>query len=259
MTITWWRTEYPIRRNIKISTAGKFNILAGYPLTVAYNFTTLIGNNKARADFADIEVLYLDNDVWQVVPSYKFLQGEFLYIQFNAVENILDVNNKYYVYMGNPSLVNRPTQVTYTSSDYAIDTSVNGTGLSFTRPLEDWKDGISTVADAKAAFSFYGINARCIVRKGPDRGLMELKVDNSPAINIDTYNPVYMDSIVYTSSGLELSQHDIRLRATGDKSKYSAGTSIQIVKFQYSRFVQGIDQGEEINPGLSSSRIMVGP
>lgn len=262
MTISWWENatgykNYAFRRNLKI--VPDSTIYAGYPLFVTLPYSTLISSNKIRPDLADIEVLYLGaNDVWQTVPKQTILDGDSVIVNFNAVADIISTNYKYYIYMTNLNLRNQPTVAAYTSSKYVIDTSVNGFGLTFTNPTEDWLSNESKVVNAKASFSLYGVDARVTVEKGPDHGIMELTLDNESPILIDTYNASNSNVVIYTTSNLTIGQHYIRMRATGTKSAYATDHSIKIVKVEYSKYTECIDMGEEINPTNSSVRITIG-
>ena len=98
-----------------------------------------------------------------------------------------------------------------------------------------------------------------IVEKGPDKGILELIVDSQPKQLIDCYFSTISEQVVYTTSGLTLSRHNIRMTVTGDKNQASSGISVKIVKFEYSKYVLATDLGEELNPALSARRIYVGP
>ena len=262
MATSWWENavgakNYAFRRNLKIVPDG--TIYAGYPLFVKFPYTTLLNANKIRPDFQDIEVLYLGaNDVWQILPKQITLDGDNILINFNAVADITTTNTKYYVYMTNLNLRNKPTVGTYTSAKYVIDTSVNGYGLTFTNPTEDWLNNESKVVNAKASFSLYGVDARVTVQQGPDHGILELTLDDNDPILIDTYNSTDLNSVIYTTSDLTIGQHYLRFRVTGNKSAYSTGNSIKLVKVEYSKYTECIDLGEEINPTNSSVRITIG-
>lgn len=256
----WWNTSYSVRRNVKFTPSADLQINTGYPLTVSLNHNTLVNSNKLRPDFADLEVVYWNGTTNTVIPRSTSVVGEDLIIQFNAEANITTENSNYFIYMANPSLYERPTVSEYIPSDYVIDTSATGgVGLSFTKPTEEWIEGTSQAAGAKATFSFFGINARLIVEKGPDKGVLELIVDSQPKQLIDCYSSTISEQVVYTTSGLTLSRHNIRMTVTGDKNQASSGISVRIVKFEYSKYVLATDLGEELNPALSARRIYVGP
>lgn len=259
---TWWNANYPIRRKLKFVPPTDIAIKTGYPLTAKFNYVELINSNKIRPDFADMQVLHLaeDDTTWTVLPKTVYTSGEIVYLQFNAVEDLEEISLRYYIYLGNRGLIDPPTVGNYISADYVIDTSTNsGIGLSYTRPLEDWDDGLSLKADSRAAFTLVGTTLRFTVQKGPDRGIMQLTLDNESPIYIDTYNPTYTNTIVYNPVDLSLGRHTVRIRVTGDKSPSSSDIAVKIVKFEYSKYVEGIDQGEEINPALTATRIVVGP
>jgi hypothetical protein len=256
----WWNTSYSLRRNIRFNPSTDLEIGAGYPLTISFNYNVLINSNKVRPDFADIAIIHWNGTTSTPVPREISIVGEDVFIQFNAVAPITVTNTDYYVYMANASMYNAPTVAEYVPADYVIDTSdTSGVGLSYTRPTEDWINGVSTTDNARASFMFFGINARLVVEKGPNRGILELIIDNQNPVEIDCYAATVSQQPVYSTSGLALARHNIRMRVTGSKNQASIGSSVKIVKFEYSKYVLGIDLGEELNPSLNPLRIYVGP
>lgn len=256
----WWNGSYSLRRNIRFTPSTDLEINAGYPLNVSFNYNTLVNSNKVRPDFADFQVVHWNGTANTVIPHQITIVDENVFVQFNAVSAITSTNTDYYIYMANSSLYNTPTVAAYVPADYVIDTSAtSGVGLSFTKPTEDWIEGLSTVAGAKATFTFFGINARLVVEKGPNRGILELILDNGQSILIDCYSSVTGQQVVYTTSGLSLARHNVRMRVTGDKNSASTDIHVKIVKFEYSKYVLGVDLGEELNTALSSRRIFIGP
>lgn len=264
MAENWWNSKYFIRRNITFKPDSGTVIEAGYPLFVRYDYVTLINSNKLRSDLADIQVLYIDRNLatpsWVPIPRNVYLADTGVYIQFNAVEKITTPSLEYYVYMGNPTLSNTPVVDQYVPADYIIDTSAaSGLGLTYTRPNDDWVNGISQTVNAKATFVFYGVKARLAVQCGPDRGIIEIQVDNNAPFLYDCYRTTESQEYAWTASNLLLGKHYVRMRATGDKNPSSSDSQIEIVKFMYSRYTQGIDGGEEIYYVNPPMRILVGP
>lgn len=269
MATSWWNNiaiatpstdsnkNYSFRRNLKIIPTS--TIYAGYPLFAELPYSLLVASGKVRPDLADIEVLYFDtNSHWNVVPKQVTIIGDNITVNFNAVETILTTNYQYYIYMGNANLRYTPVVGTYLPAQYVIDTSTTGIGLTFTNPTVDWLDGVSKVKNAKASFSLFGINAKIIVETGPNRGKLEITLDDEAPIVVDTYSSTITETAIYTTSELSIGQHYIRMRVLGEKSAYSTDTSIKLVKVQYSQFTQGIDMGEEINPTNTALRITIG-
>lgn len=260
----WWNGKYFIRRQLSFTSDTGSTIPAGYPLYVQFDYVTLINSFKVRSDFADLQVLYWDSTLatpaWQLLGRDVSIVGANIVIKFNTVKAITLPESNYYVYMGNSSLLTAPTTPTYTSADYVIDTSTaSGLGLTFTRPTEDWENGLSQVVDAKATFAFSGISARIVMEMGPDHGIMQLKVDSNDPIFIDTFAATTSQVIVYTASDLIVGKHYFRMQATNEKNPASTNNQIKIIKVQYSKFTEGIDQGEEIYSTSTPIRIVVGP
>lgn len=268
MADAWWNDKYFIRRQLIITPDIGTTIEAGYPLFARFDYITFRNSNKVREDLADIEVLYINYDsaspVWAFLPKEVYFADTSIYIKFNAVERISLPSNEYYIYMSNPTLVGQPVVAAYTSADYVIHTSIaSGLGLTYTRPTEDWIDGMSQKMGAKATFTFFGVNTRLVVEKGPDRGILELVIDNTTTVLIDTYALTETNAVVWPKNdeptGLTLGKHYFRMRTTGDKNPSSTGTEVKIAQFEYSRYTQGVDNGEEINSSIPVIRILVGP
>jgi hypothetical protein len=262
MTVTWWDyTNYPLRRNILVTPPIGDTILAGHPLYYSLPYTPFLALNKIRPDFEDIEVGYWNGSTWQVVARDIEYGAEFdeIIISFNAVTDISTTNSGYYIYMSNLNLLAPPTRPVYTSAQYAIEvTPTEGVGLMLSRPTEDWNGGESITADARAALSFTGKDARLVMEKGPDRGILELQIDGGWE-QIDTYASTTQEAIVYTTSDLDIDKHYIRIRATGSKNPSSTGTTIKIVKFEYSRYIAATTIAEELNTELTPILTIVGP
>lgn len=254
----WWNSSYLFRRRIKVTPSPFRAVEAGYPISVDLDYQAYLTLKKIRPDYLDLEVVHINRNydfapaVLERVP-YKVIQNPDtleLRIVFNAVERIDSENLDYAIYYYNPTLSDSEPPLEFTESDYIIsETPANyNFGLTFSRPNEDWKMGFSDVVNARLALSFYGRNALLKVEKGPDRGVLELRLDEESPILIDTYNQTYVDSIIYVTENLNVDDHMIRVRVTGDKSASSQGYGIQFSSFDYSFHVDNQLQIEEVEP-----------
>jgi hypothetical protein len=264
----WWNNSYQFRRKIRITPDPFRPVEVGYPITVEIDYPTYLTLKKMRSDFADIEIIKINrtydfaDEVLERVP-FKVVQDPVtlkLLITFNAVERITYENVDYSIYYHNSALSNIGAPLAYTDSDYVISVTPEShtSALTFTRPTEDWKFGFSDVINARVALSFYGRNARLQVEKGPDRGTLELRVDDGIPVMINTYNQTYVDDVVYTTSGLTVGDHMIRVRVTGDKAASSQAHGIQFRSFDYSFHVDTQLLFEEIQPEKNAIDSVIG-
>lgn len=252
MTDTWWNQNYPIRRNLKITAPNGQAISAGHPVYCFFDKDQLITLNKVRENFEDLEVFHFSGNeatpTWTRIPrnvSYD-QESDLITIVFNLIEDITTESTSYYLYMANDILVDFTLRPQYTSAVYVIKvTPQDPLGIMFSKPGEDWTDGESSVREAKATLGFLGINIRLTIEKGPDKGILELKLDEDESIFIDCYSSTKQEVVVFEKSNLSKQRHYLRMTVTGNKSPNSTGTAIKVISAEYSRFIEAIDQGEK--------------
>lgn len=264
---TWWNNNYYFRRNLKVEPTSAGPILPGHPITVEFNRAQFWAMNKLRLDSNDIEFVFSPNSAtpststpvpFKQVTANNDPMAKFV---FNAVDKISTVNFDYYMYFNNPSMTGQPTKAAFVESDYTIQltpTTYNN-ALTFSRPTEDWEAGFSDKINARAALSFVGPHAKILVRKGPDRGILEVKLDNSAPVYVDTYSHTPKTEAVYVTSGLNQESHYMRLRVVGDKSPSSSHYGVEIHSFQFSNYVTADLLAEEVKTTSPPIRIIVGP
>ncbi len=260
---TWWNQNYLFRRAIKIIP----KVSAGHPVHIIFSRAKYLSLNKMRSDNNDLEIVYsLDAatpSTHTVIP-FKDISApaaEYAELVFNVVDDIATTSYDYYLYFNNPALTSQPVSGVFVESDYVISlTPVQYTSnLTFSRPTEDWDIGFSDRVNARAALTFIGPYARFRVEKGPDRGIIEVILDNNPPSYVDTYNYETKIETAYVTSGLDLTQHYLRLRVTGDKHPSSSNYGVKLVSFDFSNYVQGELLEEEILSTALPVRIIVGP
>ncbi len=250
----WWNSEYTLRRKLKVQLLNNETIPAGHPLTFSSTLEELADNNKFRDDYEDIEVVYWNES--GATPQWELLAYQIEYdsetdtisITFNAVEDILEENSNYYIYSSNLTLFDKPTRPSFEDSRYITElTPSAGNGIMFSRPTEDWLNGMSLASLARASINFYGKDLQISTRNGPDRGIFELIIDGESKGRFDTYGIEYEDTIMYTASDLEIGDHFVRIRTTGNKSASSSNSIIEIVSFAYSTYIEAQTVEEEIS------------
>jgi len=266
MTVnSWWNISYPVRRKLKITPKAGTVIGESHPIYVSYENDDLITFNKVREDFQDLEVVHYNGsnseDLWTRLSREVVFDSEenTISVVFNAVEQISLENENYYIYMSNNNLHDFSQRPQYESSAYIITaTPDNNLGFMFSRPTEHWDNGVSEITNAKATLVFEGINVKMKVEKGPDRGILEVKLDNEAAQYVDTYSSIESEEFVYEKNNLDRQKHYLRLRLTGNKSPSSTGTKVSIISASYSKYTEAIDQGEEFYSLTGSTSLLVG-
>lgn len=251
MSNSWWNTNYPIKRNLKITPQNNQPILAGHPIFCFFDKDQLLTLNKIRENFEDLEVIFSYGST--ATPTFMRLAREVTYdsnsdiisIVFNAVNQIETENTSYSLYMANNTLTGFTLRPDYSSSLYIISvTPQDPLGIMFSKPGEDWVNGVSSLRGARATLGFLGINVRITLEKGPDKGILEIKLDDDSTF-IDCYSPTTQNEIVFESNNLSKQKHYLRMIVNGNKSPNSSGNTIKIVSIEYSKFIEAIDQGED--------------
>lgn len=269
----WWNTSYYFRRNIVVDPNPLRPLEAGYPIYVQLDHALYISSNKLRSDFEDIVIVYqplegatpveMPTPADWIVPHKVIydVDDQYLQVVFNAVDPIVDENYDYYIYFNNPTLTNVIEPDAFVDSDFVIEATpaVYNSNLTFSRPNEDWIDGVSTVINARAALSFYGVNARLKLVKGPDKGIVEVRIDKEDPFYIDTFAQAESTVTAYTTSDLDVAPHYMRLRVTGEKAPSSDGHGVEIAAFEYSNYEVGTLLDEEIYAPLGALQTIVGP
>lgn len=261
----WWNSEYVLRRQLSIALIGE-SIQQGYPVTYSFNRDEFVSLGKIRSDFSDIKIVYWNENLatpqWELIGHsvyYDDIGTEKVFITFNLVDEIDSDNNNYYMYSCNPTLFDAPDSPLFEDSRYIVKlTPAEGNGIMFSRPTEDWQDGVSLRSGARAAFNFYGRDFRIKVKTGPDRGIIDLYIDNQLENSYDTYSTSYEDVVIYSSADLEIDSHFVKLVASGNKSPYSKDNIIEVVSFEYSDFVDVVSINEELVTSTKATNFIIG-
>lgn len=266
----WWNESYSIRRPITLENTLGLPVSDGTYFFVVLDVADLVAKNKLRADYQDLEVALYDSEA--STPGWVYVEHDFfvnsdgtLSIAFVAPKDFQSTD-EYYLYYCNRTLQNVPVNNSLGTffddsgilSDYERTATKNDGSIMLTRPTEDWKDGTSTVVNARAAFPFYGTYAKLKFTTSSSGGIVEVLTDTSAIpVLIDTHGSgsVYEYKVEYDT----LDRHIIRMRATGNKNPSSSDWVITLPDIAYPFLVKvTIGSNEEIYPGLISFRTTVG-
>jgi hypothetical protein len=272
----WFDTNYGFRRLLSIIPPTLDVIEEGWPLTVMIEKDLWHSMNKLRIDDLDVRIVYIDPDIAatpvQIAIPHKLVYPTdeehmmMLHVVFNAEKEIMaleatpSMNMDYYLYYSNPKLVNHAT-LPFSDSDFIIELTPDNYNysLTFSRPNEHWIGGTSDKINAKFNLHFYGVNVMLTMMTGPDRGIVEIILDEQEPLYIDTYNAIDLEQVVYmTSHDLSPDFHDISCRVTGDKNPTSGSYSLEFVSFSYSIFVEAMQGSEEVLTTSSTNNFLLG-
>lgn len=255
----WWNTSYSIRRPLTFENVSNATIDAGSSFFVVLDVASLVALNKLRPDYEDLEVALYDDTI--ATPGWVYVERDVtdngdgtVSVSFQAESNISDTDN-YYLYYCNRSLRDMPVRIG-TESQYATATKDNG-AIMLTRPTEDWRDGVSVVVNARAAFPFYGNTATLKFATSSSGGIVEILTDSTAIpVLIDTYGhgSIYEYVVEYNN----LDRHIIRMRVTGNKNPASSDWTVALPEILYPIFAKVTVGSEEIYSGLISLRTTVG-
>lgn len=274
----WWNDNYVFRRSVELINPPTEDFPSGHPVKVVLgSVSDFVGSGKVRSDFQDVEIIYINDlstPTYTRIPRLVEVVDNKLQVTFNTVNklvpsipngyrlnpyNLLGLDYSYTVYYGNSSLSGYTSPTTYTSSAWPIQIAFDGLGVSYKKPNQDWKDGVSLTNGAEATFSFYGEKVRLLSLKGPSYGMAEIAVDDETPKRISLYADADTDSmVVFTKQNLTAGWHTLKIKASGDKSPKASDSRINIRQFDYFRSLESVVWNEELNPNLFWVSYVVG-
>lgn len=249
--MTWWNVSFPFRRNISV-VGSPTGTPVGHPVSVSIDRSKILDANKVLPSYADVVVIY--NNV--VLPRSVTLTATDFVVNFNTYVALdpNEVDDNYYIYYGNPTPA--IVQPAYISNDWPVSVNFSGAGVSFTHPGEDWIEGVSKAKQARATFVFNGTKVRLVSDIGPDKGLAEIQLDAGPWTKVDLYSKQRQpSSVIQSYVDLLPADHILRIRALDAHNAASVSNSINIVRFDYMKYVQVLDLGEEVSDLTWSSSL----
>lgn len=222
-----------------------------HPFEIFLPYDNLVGKNKVRSDFGDLEVIRYDGNIWTPLPSSATEVGLNIAIAADLTTPITyQVSSiDYYIYYGNPNLIEAPVLSSYTKPQYPIRIGFADPAISFTHPEEDWKNGVAQVNGATATLEFEGTDIHVLADKGIDRGIARIQIDNEVWRDIDLFSVTSQSSAeVFVRSELTPGMHRLRYKMSGRANPASLGNKINLVRIEYKKSYVILDRGEE-TPG----------
>lgn len=269
----WLLDKYTYRRQVRIE-SDSFRVPFLHPVTVKLP-GSIVSSNKARTDFQDLEVAYGSSFIYRDVVEYD---GD-IYVTFQSQEelpaNTHDLN--YVVYMGSPGLNDVPTRLTYQAADYYPDpfelegfevpyqpswsywpNSIGheNTLVAYTRPGEHWVEGQTKTPQSRASTKLPADRIRLICQKGPNQGIIQVRVNNQEWQEVDLYSDDYELSAVFVASDLPRSTlNELTVLATGRSRYQMPEFNANIHRIDFNLSFDSLDSGEEIKPLSWSSYV----
>jgi len=126
--------------------------------------------------------------------------------------------------------------------------------ITYTRPGEHWKGGVSTRPLARATIQIYCTKFRILSEVGPDRGIMEVQINDGEWDEVDLYSPDPEIRPVFEVWNMDpLKLHEVRVRVAESTNTLSVGLNVNIVAVEYSKPVILSDVGEQVSDLIWSS------
>lgn len=251
----WWNPNWIYRRYLSF-TAPPTGILAGHPMRVEMS-KALLKASKIRSDFKDIRVVQLNDVVpktWTELDRTVTDAGTHYDVRFELQEDVAaDTTEagRYYIYYGNKNLTGASLPDPYAWSSYPLEVNYNHPGITYTRLGEHWIDGVSSTRNARGSFRFWGERIRLYSAKGPDQGILEVRVDSDDWQDADLFNyQLSSGEIVYEIDNLADTKHILHFRVSGRKNPSSTSTECNVEKVAYSKFGLCENVREEVNNRL---------
>ena len=248
----WWDDRFPYRRPLMIA-APPTGLEAGHPVTVVLS-SGLVTRGKVQDDFDDIQIAQITSyapERWRVLSRKVENTPAGIVVTFDTKEAMLSdavSEREYFVHYGFKASTGIPLTKTYVENPYPIEIAFDDAGISYTRPDNHWKDGVSAISQAKATFVFYGDQVRLYSDKGPNYGIAEIQIDDEDWQMVDLYASAdAADEIVFERAGLDDMKHTLRVRVSGEKNSASTLNTINVKKITYRKYVVITNPQEELD------------
>lgn len=115
----------------------------------------------------------------------------------------------------------------------------------YTRPGDHWKEGASSVNQARATFRFHGKRIRVQLPQNRERGIVRIYLDGDFVAQQDLFSVINED-FVYDIMDLSPGLHELSVQPTARSNPAAKDSIIQIGEFSYKHEVVAEDQGEEV-------------
>lgn len=259
----WWDDTFPYRRPITIA-APPTGIEEGHPVRVILT-SNLVTKGKVQDDLSDIQVAQITSyapERWRVLSRKVESTPSGIVVTFNTKAAILPdqvSEREYFIHYGCKLSASLPYTRTYVEEPYPIVVNYDDSGISYTRPDNHWKDGVSGISQAKATFVFYGDQVRLYSDKGPNYGIAEIQLDDEDWTMVDLYTSAETPSqVVLQRTDLDNTKHVLRIRVSGEKNSSSTLNTINIQELRYRKYVIVTDSPEEMDGRLMWTSVFGG-
>lgn len=255
---TWWSHLWRYRRPLTF-TAYPTGLPEDHIVSVLIP-REIYRQGKVRSDLEDLEVMYLTStspERWvqlgrQVSSLPLYYQVDFqLPFDMDDGDNTMlfegvNVHERLYAYYGNPNQASNQVRPAYSGEEWPLEALHDDLNVTYTYPGIHWIDGYTAKPGARAAFSFYGPQARVYCNVDENGGMIEVQVDDGEWTSVDLYSPSDEGSeIVYTAEDLALGEHTMRVKLGPRSHPAALSNSVQINKFEYRNHSTFFNETEE--------------
>jgi hypothetical protein len=251
----WWSNFWPFRRDLRI-VAPPSGLEIGSPVEVNLDFLASV-QGKIRRDLQDIyavELISVNPEIWNPLPTHAERSASGILVRFNltkALNENEEALKTYYVYYGNKEVTDRPPYEVHSYNPFPVEVDYSSDGISYTRPGEDWSDGLTRKTNAKATFNFWGDQIRYYADMGPEFGIVEIQIDNEESVLFDLYSQLSQsDVLIFEQYNLSPGPHVLRIKATGEKHGSSSSANVNIKSIHYRKHAIAENIKEESNNKL---------
>lgn len=186
-------------------------------------------------------------------------------------EKIASLPVSYYVYYGNETMEDSPRRHilfpdedvfpsdeifpnyyivygVYTEKEWPSSVTEASQRISYTRPGDDWKDGVAHRPGATATFKFHGERVRILSDLSPEYGAMEVQLNEQPWVGVDLKAGELIESqeVFSDVTSNPSSTNTVRVRVAGTEP-------INVKSFEYKEYTEGTLKNEEVNDSIAWS------
>lgn len=228
--MAWWNDYYTFRRPLTISTKAG-TLPSGHRIAAPLDIPGYVSAGKLLSSYLDLEVVFYDGLNYTVLSSLVVADTGVL---FPLHEDITSTSEgEYFIYCGNPLLVDVPTSPTYSPTGWDISENYLSSALSYTRPGEHWSEGRSSTKGAIATFAFSGTRVRIVAEKSNSQGKALIRLDKGPWTQVDLYSSTSVEETVFELTSLPATKHTVQMQVSGEKHPSSSGVEINFTSFDY--------------------------
>jgi len=248
----WWQHSYPYRRLTSFPTL-EYELPAGHPAYLKVS-KSIVDQGKANAYLSDLAMAYLSDPEkgrWTPALMTAYHLDGWIYISFQLQDDVKvgeDISGRYFLYYGDRSGIANFDLVEELDSSEWFNTYTPDSGeVSFTRPNQDWHEGRTAVAQAKATVNIFADRVRIFAKVSNNKGIAEVQINDGIWSRIDLFSTAATEEevVVFEARDLQSGMNTIRYRCTGESRPSSLGADVNFTKIEFGNHSTFTDVMEE--------------